>query len=188
MLTNQYTDQEIVTAILNGDKDMVSYFLDIKCHKMLIYIIRSVFDGRIEEEELKHELFLYLGKDDWHKLRTFDYRSKLTTWLSTVATRFFVKKRNKLIESESTEAQINKNECFDESSKIENIMDVREAVSLMPNERYKPVITFLYFRDLKFEEAAKELNTSIDNLYNLHRRALNQLKLILSRDEYYGYK
>ena len=151
-----YTDREIVDGILANDERIIQHFFFRECKPLFAYIVHSIFDGHVERNELINELFLYLKHDDWYKVRQFDYRSKLITWISVVAIRFFQKK-----------------------------MDVRKAIDKMPNERYKYVIVELELKEREPEELAKEMNITIDNLYNIRRRARLQLKTIMVRKEDY---
>ena len=64
-------------------------------------------------------------------------------------------------------------------------MDVRSDNKKMKNERYKDVIYELDFKDMKPEEYAERHGITVDNLYNLHRRALLQLKSIMNKKEDY---
>lgn len=53
----------------------------------------------------------------------------------------------------------------------------------MPNERYRKVIDILDLQDIRPEQLAEEMNVTVDNLYNIHRRALVQLRLVMGRKE-----
>lgn len=108
------------------------------------------------------------------------------TWIGVVAVRFFQKKRDLLIENSSCEPQkeqMKNSESY--TMTIEQTMDVKEAIERMPNQRYRLVIEKLDLDDIAPEELASEMGISVDNLYNVHRRALLQLKLIMVRKEDY---
>lgn len=64
-------------------------------------------------------------------------------------------------------------------------MDVRAALLKMPNKRYCMVIEYLDLKEVKPEQLAKQMEVTVDNLYNIHRRALVQLRLIMGRKEEY---
>ncbi len=64
-------------------------------------------------------------------------------------------------------------------------MDICKTVNQMTNHRYKDAIIALDFEDRKPEEVAIEMAITVDNLYNLHRRALIQLRTILGKKEDY---
>ena len=68
---------------------------------------------------------------------------------------------------------------------IEQRMDIHSALQKMPNARYRQVIEFLDLHDVQPEKLAKEMNVTVDNLYNIHRRAIVQLRLIMGRKEEY---
>ena len=84
-----YTDEDIVKGILNNDKKIIKYFFVEKCSSLFAYILLNIFDGNIDKRELINELYIYLANDNWKKIRQFDFRSKLITWTSVVAIRFF---------------------------------------------------------------------------------------------------
>lgn len=182
-----YDDKQIVDGILSNDKQLIGYFFNKKCSKLLSYIILNVFDGHVDQRALVSELYIYMEKNGWYKIRQFDFRSKLMTWLSVVAIRFFQKKREELIEKCSADAQNNKLqvEWHIPSLSIEQKMDIRAALQKMPNERYRKVIEVLDLQEVRPELLAEEMNITVDNLYNIHRRARVQLRLIMGRKEDY---
>ena len=55
----------------------------------------------------------------------------------------------------------------------------------MPNKRYRKVIEVLDLQDIRPEILAEEMGVTVDNLYNIHRRALIQLRLVMGRKEDY---
>ena len=181
-----YTDREIIDGILANDERIIQHFFFRECKPLFAYIVRSVFDGRQEINELINELYLYLQHDDWYKVRQFDYRSKLITWISVVAIRFFQKKRALMIDSDSIETLYGQNTFWQETGiSQDRRMDVRKAINQMPNERYRYVIVELELKEREPEELASEMNITIDNLYNIRRRARLQLRTIMVRKEDY---
>ena len=60
---------------------------------------------------------------------------------------------------------------------------------MMPNKRYVYVIQHLVIEDREPEEMAKEMNVTVDNLYNIKRRAMAQLTQVALNDiREYGKK
>lgn len=183
-----YDDRQLVACIINNDSKVIEYFFKEKCLKIFSYVLLSIFDGRIDRRELVNELFLYLAHDDWRKIRSFDFRSRLTTWLSVVAVRYFRKKRACLIENDTSWVLNGKTyEIQSLNVSAERNMDIRSALYRMPNTRYRRVIEELDLKDVRPEQLAEEMNVTVDNLYNIHRRALIQLRCVMGRKEdYYG--
>lgn len=189
MITNNYdtySDKQIVDGIVHNDRKMIEYFFCRKCSNLFSYITVSMFDRQINTNELVSELFLYFAKDNWYKLKQFDYRSSLLTWTSVVSIRYFQKKRNQLIENYSTATLLsNFKETINSSCLQERQIDVMNAIKKMKNNRYKEVIYALDIQEISPETYAKEKGISVSNLYNLHHRALIQLKSLMHKEDYY---
>jgi len=181
-----YDDRQLVTAIINNDIGAIEYFFKDKCSGLFAYIIANIFDGNVDKQDLTQELFWYLAKKDWYKVRQFDFRSQLMTWVTVVAVRFFQKKRKELIEK--TDSMPLNNKMWKDNSagiSLDKRIDIRAALQRMPNARYRKVIEILDLKDVRPELLAEEMNVTVDNLYNIHRRALVQLRLVMGRKEDY---
>jgi RNA polymerase sigma factor (sigma-70 family) len=180
-----YSDQEIVDGLIGGKEKIVEYFFFEQCGPMLHYIVKEVFDNRADASELVSELYLFLQEEDWKKLRQFRYQCKLMSWLTMVAVRFFVKKRNMLIEGESNDALLNSKAVTEISSGSEErgtsiSMDINDALRRMKNKRYSEVIRLLIMEDREPQEVADLLKVTVENLYNMKRRALKELVALMN--------
>ena len=161
-------DHELVDGILNNNKPLIKYFFTKKCSGLLAYILMNVFDGH----------------NDWQVFRKFQFRSTLMTYVSVVSVRFFIAKRAQLIDSPlSTSLNNQEGQIHSTALSLEQRIDIREALNRMPNERYRKVIEILDLQDVRPEQLAEEMNVTVDNLYNIHRRALVQLRLVMGRKE-----
>ena len=181
-----YDDEQLVNGILNNDRPLIEYFFQRKCSKLFSYILLNVFDGNIDKRELVSELYLFMAHNDWQVFRKFQFRSSLMTYVSVVAVRFFQKKRIALIDSMPTEELNDKmKHAYNYGTTIEQRMDIHSALQKMPNARYRQVIEVLDLKDVQPEKLAKEMNVTVDNLYNIHRRALLQLRMVMGRKEEY---
>lgn len=182
---DSYSDHDIVEHLLINDADVVEFFFFKKCGSLLGYVIKEIFHGQVQKEELVNELYIYLSQNNWYKLRHFDYRSKLTTWVGVVATRFFIKKKDLLIDNTPTNVLNKNNEPWDPFSKSIKRDDVLRAIEQMENERYKKVILDLDINERHPAKVADELGISLANLYNLHSRARTQLRSHMQKVDYY---
>lgn len=145
--------------------------------------MRQVFDYEVKYDELVNELYVYLMKDDAAKLRNFQYRCSLYQWLKILAVRFFVKKRDMMINDSSQEAPYNKQEQADiAESDAAASYDMERLLQAMPTKRYAYVIRKLVLEDCKPEDLARELNITTANLYNIKRRSMAQLSRIVLND------
>lgn len=185
-MKTDYTDEQIINGILSNDHQMIEYFFFKKCKSLFAYIIQSVFDYQIDEKTLVSELYIYLQTNDWYKLKQFDYRSKLSTWTSVVAVRYFQKKREMLIESGTSQTLYGKTDCgFNPNFCVERMIDIHDALNKMQNARYRYVIEMLDLKEMRPDVLAEQMNVTVDNLYNIHRRALMQLRMQMGRKEDY---
>lgn len=177
------TDQEIIKGLIDRDNGVTEEFFFVRCRPLFLSIIRKVFDYEVEYDEFVNELYLYLMEDDAKKLRDFEYRSSIYQWLKVLAIRFFIKKRSKMLDNSTQETLyseqiIQTTDEKDSSAKV----DLQRLFSLMPNQRYALVIQRLVLADQEPEQLAKEMDVTVENLYNIKRRAMAQLTQVALND------
>ncbi len=181
------TDQQIIDYLIKGDGRVIHYLFYEKCGTMFGYIIKEVFSYKVEKDELVNELYLYLSEDNWKKVREFEGRSKLTTWLSVISVRFLSKRKKELIEFDPRKAQIGEAEKISNATTYENFVnniDLYDAINQLDNPRYRFVIMALEIEGKTIEEVAKSLQITVGNLYNLRKRAKKHLSNILTEYKY----
>jgi len=92
--------------------------------------------------------------------------------LKILATRFFIKKRARLIDNASGEPPYNKKgQIAAPELGIAVEYDMERLFEAMPTKRYVYVIRRLILEDCEPEELAREMNITTANLYNIKRRA-----------------
>lgn len=178
-------DLEIVNALLRKDENVTRVFLFDKCRGMLTHVINKVYDYPVEYDELVNALYLYLMENDAYRLRQFRGRSTIYLWLQTTATRFFIQYRSQVIDDITQEPLLKcgidepidaTDENEDEDARI-----IRRAFEQMPNRRYAYVLQRLVIEEAPPQEVAAEMEITIDNLYNIKKRALTQLTQLLTQ-------
>ena len=201
-------DEEIIHGVLSGNEKVISYFFGEKvCGKVFTEIMSCFFHNQleIEENEFIDEFYLYLQEDDWHKLRQFEYNSKLTTYIWEIACHFLakmVKKEQKHRFAEMLIAEDVNNDRLQEeilselASKLEeekeNEKEEKESTEelwnreenelcKLKNKRYRFVLQEL-LTGRKPQEIADELDIGIDNLYNIKWKALKKLDKIRKKE------
>jgi RNA polymerase sigma factor (sigma-70 family) len=177
------TDQEIVKGLIERDADVTRDFFFVKCKPLFCSIMNIVFDYEVEYDEMVNELYLYLMEDDAIKLRNFEYRSSVYQWLKILATRFFIKKRNRIIDNASNESTYDNQE--QEAVTVSDTAvgyDMEQLFEAMPTKRYVYVIRRLILEGCEPEELAREMNITTANLYNIKRRSMAQLTHIALKD------
>jgi len=182
------TDQQIIKALIARDNAITQEFFFERCKPLFYAIIRNVFSYEVDYDEFVNELYVYLMENDAARLKQFEGRSSLYQWIKVTATRFFIKKRDLLIEDTSKETPIDE-EIMVERPATASLLDVQRLLDAMPNKRYVVVIRKLMIEEYSPEELAAEMHITTDNLYNIKRRAMMQLMQVALNDiRYYGKK
>ena len=182
------TDFEIIEALIARDNEVTQEFFFERCRPLFYAIIHKVFDYEVDYDEFVNELYIYLLENDATRLRQFEGRSSLLTWLKVTATRFFIKKRDQLIEDQTNDTLYEEEDIIDHATSA-SILDVQRLLDAMPNKRYAYVIRKLVIEEYTPEELSAEMHITTDNLYNIKRRAMIQLMQVALNDiRYYGKK
>lgn len=181
------SDQEIIQGLIDRDNRITHLFFFDRCRPLLSSIMRNVFSYSVDYREMVSLLYDYLVADDCAKLRQFQFRSSLYQWLKVVATRFFIRHRESLIEDTSKELPYEKREDeeVDTLSVLSDRMDVRSMLAMMDNHRYADAIKRLIIDGVEPARYADEIGVSIDNLYNIKKRAIAAFSQIAIK--YYSY-
>lgn len=182
------SDKEIIDFLIKGNNQVVKYLFYEKYSSLFGYLIKNIFVYKISKDELINEFYLFLSENNWAKIHSFDNRSKLVTWISIVAVRFSLKIKNKLIVSDDYYTlnakelkNISENSLL--NSFIANI-DLYYAINKLKNPRDRFIIMALEIEGQSIEEVAKSLNITIENLYNVRKRAKEKLSNILTEYKY----
>ena len=174
------SDRQLVDLLLTNDEKVVEYVFFHRCDGMFAHIINDVFQSQVKKEELITDFYLFLSTDNWRRLRQFEFRSELNTWLTVVAIRYFNQKKDEiqtnlgnLEESLMKEArQIPDDfDLFDEMSRVE----LYEAIDKLPKSRERMAILG-ELAGKKAETIAEELGCTVAAVYNLTKKARKTLK------------
>ena len=174
-------DKTIVELLIARNNMVTEQFFYKNCRPLFISIMRNVFSFKVDYDEFVNELYLYLMENDAARLRQFEGRGSLYQWLKITAIHFFIAKRNRMIDMEPEESpnrngsrEIPSGPEPDTTAKI----DVERLLQLMPNKRFAYVLRRLILEEADYKEVADELHVSVDNLYNIKKRAIASLTQI----------
>ena len=180
------TDKEIVQALIVRDARVTAPFFFKACRPLLLSVIRRVFaNQKVDYDEIISELYVSLMANDARRFRQFKYDSSLYQWLKTTAIRFCLRLKigGTVIDVESQEPLDNKNRNTDSTESSQAKMDVEALLFQMRNQRYAKVIRMLIIDDMEPEKVAQELAVTVDNLYNIKRRAMAALTNVALKDK-----
>lgn len=185
------TDRQITDALIIRDEQVTRQFFFKDCRPLFMSIIRHVFSYEVDYDEFVNEFYLYLMEKDACRLRQFEGRSSIYQWMKIVAIRYFIAKRDRMIDMESDDSLIESEadgdvyDCKD--GEVTARMDVESLFGMMPNKRYVYVIRRLLLDEAEAKTVAEELMTNVDNLYNIKKRAVAALTRVALKDvENYG--
>ena len=180
------TDQEIISSLIARDPKVTSQFFFKDCRPLFISVIRRVFDKQIVNyDEIISELYILLMENDAKKLRSFKFESTLYQWLKTIAIRHCLlqKSKAKVIDDESQEPLNNSHRELSSAESAQARMDMETLLRQMKNQRYALVIRLLMIEDRTPEEVSRQLCVTVDNLYNIKRRAIQALTEVALKDK-----
>ena len=172
------SDQLIIEALIARDEKVTRNFFFRNCRPLFLCVIRHIFSYEVDYDEFVNEFYLHLMENDAYRLRQFQGRSTIYQWMKVIAIRYFIAKRDGMIDNESKDALLDsvvQNETVDGEKKITAKIDIEHLFSLMPNRRYVYVIRRLVLQEAEPKVVAQELRTNVDNLYNIKKRAITAL-------------
>ena len=180
------TDQEIVASLIRRDPQATARFFFNNCRPLFLSVIRRVFGTQaVNYDEIISELYVLLMENDAKKLRSFRFESTLYQWLKTTAIRhcLWLKQKARVIDNESQEPPINKGGEHLSIECSQAQIDLECLLQQMRNQRYALVVRLLMIDDLPPEEVAQRLSVTVDNLYNIKRRAMAALTQVALKDK-----
>lgn len=179
------SDQQIIEALIARNERVTQQFFFGNCRPLFLSIMRYVFSHEVDYDEFVNEFYLYLMENDAYRLKQFQGRSTIYQWMKIIAIRYFISKRDRMIDNESKDALLDsvvQNEIVDGEKKMTAKMDIEHLFSLMPNRRYVYVIRRLVLQEAEPKVVAEELGTNVDNLYNIKKRAIAALTEIALKE------
>lgn len=183
------TDNQLIQSLIDRDERITQQFFFQNCRPLFKKVISLVFSYPVDYDEFVNEFYLYLMENEACRLRQFQGRSSIYQWLKTVAIRYFIHKRDCMIDMEPQEPLLDKtpvDETVDEESNLVSRLDLEYLLARMTNKRQVYVIRELVLHDAEPREVALALQVTVDNLYNIKKRAIEALtKIAINEAEKY---
>lgn len=182
-------DQALVSRIVNGD--IQAFRLLIRQHERLVaHMIGRLVKNPEEREELCQDVFLKVHEHLWE----FNFQSRLSTWIATIAYRHainFMRKRKMLLTDIPEEESISGyfvEEATPETMASEQDLDrvVLSLVDKLPAQ-YKAVLTLYHVDGMSYPEIGEVTGMPEGTVKSYLFRARNLLKekvkLYLGKEE-----
>ena len=176
-------DRALVALLLDNNEEAIDYLFFHRCNAMFSHVIHSVFQSQGKKEELITDFYLFLRGNNWEKLRKFEFRSSLNTWLTVVSVRYFKKIHQNQTKNVAMEPQLF-NEVLKDERDSYNVEDEMTRIELYktidklskPRERYALLAELA---GKPTDEIAADMKCTASAVYNLTKRARMELKKLL---------
>lgn len=185
---NPFSDKNLVANILNGN--IQDFAIVVKStEKLVTQIVRKTTTNEDDQKDLVQDIYLKA----YQNLSSFQYKSKLSTWIATIAyntsVNYLNKKRIKLFDldlfSESNYSDYETIE--DEICKEENAQFVNSELNKL-SPLFKTLISLYHFEELSIKEIAEIINIPEGTVKSYLYRARKTLKDNINhhfKNEYY---
>ena len=133
------TDQQIIQALIARDERVTQQFFFGDCRSLFMSIMRHVFSYEVNYDEFVNEFYLYLMENDAYRLKQFQGRSSIYQWMKVVAIRYFIAKRDGMIDMEPKDTlsdSVIQDESVDEEGAMEAKMDVERLLAGLSPVKY----------------------------------------------------
>lgn len=199
----RYTsDKQFVTDLLAGNGKALECLLYDRYRSLLRFNALKAAPN-VPVDDLVQELYLYISADNWARLKKYDPELPFDRWLSVVSYRFFKDFSLRMIDSRRQipitniersmklrgEGVYSLSRSKRTSDEIEDqqllnagttqmthmMMDIKKGFDELEPPRDREILTALILRDEEPQVVADRFNVTVDNLYNIKRRALAKL-------------
>lgn len=173
-------DEHLIRQLLAGNERAVNYvFYDHFTSLLRHNAAKAAGNKGVPYDDLVQELFLYLSANNWAQLRKYNPEMPFVNWFSVVSYRFFKDFSRSMIDSSLKVPISNTSDHLfrqHESVDLFSLMgDVQRALAKLKPPRDRDILEALIIRDEEPEKVAVRHNVTVDNLYNIKRRALAKL-------------
>jgi len=86
------SDRDLVDSIIKNNEDSAFCLFNYKLIKLFEYLSGVYSKLRYSAGDIASEMYIFLSKDNWSKLRAFEFRSSLFGWIKVVANRYLLNK------------------------------------------------------------------------------------------------
>ncbi len=179
---NIYTENELVQAVKEKDKNAFSYLYKNYANIIFGTISRIIIDTTIAEDTMQ-EVFVKI----WTNIHQYDAsKGKLFTWMINLTKNYAIDvirsksfKQQKLI-SANEEVVYNVSEETNSFEKLDKIAFQKTIYIL--NKNHQQIVNLIYFQGYKQEEVATLLNIPLGTVKSRVRLAILELRKIMTKN------
>ncbi len=181
------SDQQLIASYLAGDEKSLEILIHSYLKPIYSFVLRYVGNEQ-EAEDITQEVFVRA----WRNLKKFDQKKKFKTWIFSIAKNAsidFLKKKKAIPFSEFenekgqnilVETLINPAPLPDKLFEQSSVGEILNTVMNHLTSKYRMVLFLRYNDHFTFREIAEALGEPLNTIKSRHRRALIQLKKLLT--------
>ena len=182
--SGEYTDSELVKIFHDPQKKEYAFNLIVQRYQERLYWhVRKILVDHDDTDDTLQEVFLKV----WRNLESFRDESSLFTWMYRIATNEALtflrrKKRRSILSLTSVEHQLSESLESDEYFNGDAIQKKLQKAVLSLPEKQRLVFNMKYFDEMKYDEIAEILETSVGSLKASYHHAVKKIENYLSVD------
>lgn len=175
-------DFELIKSFLNGDESSFNR-LAVKYQEKIYWHARRMTGNHLDADEIVQEVLIVL----YNKLKTFEFKSSLYTWIYTITNtrsiNYLKKKslRNFFSLDDITNKKFDQKDVIDNLESKQNVDKIEKALQKLPVKQ-REVFIMRNFDELSYEEISQITGKSVGALKANHFHALNKIKEIVKYD------
>ncbi len=181
-MKEKYSDKELLELFHTSDNRNYAFSLLVKTYQERLYWhIRKIVIDHDDADDALQNTFLRV----WTALEKFREDSSLYTWLYRIATNEALnllnkKKRRFFLPLMDVEHQLSESMESDQYFEGDEIQKKLQKALLKLPEKQRIVFNMKYFDDMKYEDMAKILNTSVGALKASYHHAIKKIEKYLT--------
>lgn len=175
-------DFELIKSFLNGDESSFNR-LAVKYQEKMYWHARRMTGNHLDADEIVQEVLIVL----YNKLKTFEFKSSLYTWIYTITNtrsiNYLKKKslRNFFSLDDITNKKFDQKDVIDNLESKQKVDKIEKALQKLPVKQ-REVFIMRNFDELSYEEISQITGKSVGALKANHFHALNKIKEIVKYD------
>jgi len=175
-------DFELTKSFLNGDESAFNR-LAVKYQEKIYWHARRMTGNHLDADEIVQEVLIVL----YNKLKTFEFKSSLYTWIYTITnTRSinYLKKKNLrsfFSLDDISNSKFEQNDMIDDLESKQKVEKIEKVLQKLPVKQ-REVFIMRNFDELSYEEISQITGKNIGTLKANHFHALNKIKELVKYD------
>lgn len=177
-------DFELTKSFINGDESAFNR-LAVKYQEKIYWHARRMAGNHLDADEIVQEVLIVL----YNKLKTFEFKSSLYTWIYTITntrTINYLKKKSLRIFfslDDITNKKLEQKDIIDDLESKQKVEKIENALQRLPVKQ-REVFIMRNFDELNYEEISTITGKSVGTLKANYFHALNKIKELVKYDKF----